>query len=85
MIIRDTSILKQAEKSLRKANEETLRLANTDYLTGLLNRRAFMNHLIQETEQANREKSLMGLLINDIDLFKVINDTYGHLIGDAVL
>lgn len=84
-IIRDTSIVKQAEESQRKTNEEAIRLANVDYLTGLLNRRAFMERLKQETERAKREKSLMGLLIIDIDLFKEINDTYGHLTGDYVL
>jgi len=84
-IIRDTSILKQAEETLRITHEETIRLANVDYLTGLLNRRAFMERLKQESERARREESLMGLLIIDIDFFKEINDTYGHLTGDLVL
>lgn len=83
--IRDTSLIKQAEESLKKANEEAIHLANTDYLTGLLNRRAFTERLKQETERAKREKLPMGLLLIDIDMFKVINDTYGHLIGDSVL
>lgn len=84
-IIRDTSIVKQAEESQRKTNEEAIRLANVDYLTGLLNRRAFMERLKQEIERSKRETSLMGLLIIDIDFFKEINDTFGHLTGDLVL
>jgi len=84
-IIRDRSIFKEAEECLRRTNEEAIRLANVDYLTGLLNRRAFMERLMQETERAKRENSPMGLLVIDIDFFKEINDTYGHLTGDYVL
>jgi two-component system cell cycle response regulator len=62
-----------------------LKLANTDPLTGLLNRRAFMERMEQEMSRAQREKKPLSLILADIDHFKSVNDTYGHQIGDLVL
>jgi two-component system cell cycle response regulator len=62
-----------------------LELANTDPLTGLLNRRAFMERMEQEMSRAQREKKPLSLIMADIDHFKNVNDTYGHQIGDIVL
>jgi len=62
-----------------------LELANTDPLTGLLNRRAFMERMEQEMSRAQREKNPLSLILADIDHFKGVNDTYGHQIGDLVL
>ena len=62
-----------------------LELANTDPLTGLLNRRAFMERMEQEMSRAQREKKPLSLILADIDHFKSVNDTYGHQIGDLVL
>jgi two-component system cell cycle response regulator len=62
-----------------------LELANTDPLTGLLNRRAFMERMEQEMSRAQREKKPLSLIMADIDHFKNVNDTYGHQIGDLVL
>jgi two-component system chemotaxis response regulator CheY len=62
-----------------------LELANTDGLTGLLNRRAFMERMEQEMSRAQREKKPLSLILADIDHFKSVNDTYGHQIGDLVL
>jgi len=62
-----------------------LELANTDSLTGLLNRRAFMERMEQEMSRAQREKKPLSLILADIDHFKGVNDTYGHQIGDLVL
>jgi two-component system cell cycle response regulator len=62
-----------------------LELANTDSLTGLLNRRAFMERMEQEMSRAQREKKPLSLILADIDHFKSVNDTYGHQIGDLVL
>ena len=68
-----------AERDQAKASERTaLRLANSDPLTGLLNRRAFINHAIGRPEPHR-------LFLIDIDHFKAINDRIGHDLGDEVL
>lgn len=63
-------------------------LATTDELTGLMNRRGFFGAFERELDRAAREKDGMGgglLILIDLDNFKAINDTYGHLAGDAAL
>jgi len=60
-------------------------LSMTDTLTGLFNRRHFNVRLNYEWNRAIREKTLLSLLMIDVDNFKNYNDTYGHLQGDAVL
>jgi two-component system cell cycle response regulator len=65
---------------------ETLQVqALQDELTGLLNRRAFLNRLESEIQRARRQKTGLALIMADIDHFKSVNDTYGHLAGDVVL
>jgi diguanylate cyclase (GGDEF)-like protein/PAS domain S-box-containing protein len=85
IIIRDISATKAAEIALRKAEEESKRFASLDYLTGLLNRRAFIEKLNQEFSRAKRESQRMCLLLLDVDYLKVVNDTYGHHAGDSLL
>ncbi|MCD6459597.1 tetratricopeptide repeat protein [bacterium] len=65
--------------------ERLRRLSITDDLTGLLNRRYFFNRLSQEISKSKRNNRPFSLLILDVDHFKEINDTYGHLEGDEVL
>lgn len=65
--------------------EESQRLATTDPLTGLMNRRAFTAAAQREVERATRYKSPFAVLMLDVDHFKSINDTAGHLAGDSVL
>lgn len=65
--------------------QNIMRLANTDYLTGLLNRRAFLKRMTRELERCQRERAHLGIIIMDIDQFKQINDKYGHQVGDLVL
>jgi len=60
-------------------------MAVTDGLTGLYNRRYFQQALERELSRADRGGGSLALLLLDIDHFKVLNDTYGHAIGDAVL
>lgn len=92
-------IVQQRTEALRKANE-TLReevesrreaekrlemLATTDSLTGLMNRRKFSEVLEAELSRALRYKTPLSLIICDIDKFKLVNDTFGHGMGDHVL
>lgn len=65
--------------------QRIMRLARTDYLTGLLNRRAFMERLESENNRAHRENKPLSLIIMDIDHFKSVNDSYGHQAGDLIL
>ena len=62
-----------------------LELANTDALTGVLNRRAFMERMKQEVQRSLREKAPLSLIMVDIDYFKKVNDSHGHQVGDLVL
>ncbi|BCS98667.1 diguanylate cyclase response regulator [Desulfoluna limicola] len=62
-----------------------LTMANTDPLTGIMNRRAFMERLGQETGRAHRHQTQLSFILSDIDHFKQVNDTHGHQTGDLVL
>ena len=62
-----------------------LQMANTDALTSVMNRRAFMERLAQEVERSHRNQTDLSFIISDIDHFKNVNDTYGHQVGDLVL
>jgi two-component system cell cycle response regulator len=73
------------ERSLMSAVEKKRQLAMTDALTGVYNRRYFMRHLSRELKRAQRFGGDVSLLLLDIDHFKRVNDTYGHVIGDVVL
>ena len=68
-----------------RLQEERLRLAITDPLTGLFNRRYFHERLDETLEGARRYGGDMALLLLDLDHFKAVNDTYGHAAGDRVL
>jgi diguanylate cyclase (GGDEF)-like protein len=70
---------------LTKKNNELKHLANTDFLTKLNNHQSFYYHFDLLKENAYKSKSALGLAIIDIDDFKKINDSFGHLAGDAIL
>ncbi len=61
------------------------KMAQTDALTGLLNRRAFEEILRRELLRCERSGGLMGLMLIDLDYFKQVNDSLGHFAGDDVL
>lgn len=65
--------------------EQKTLLSNTDFLTGLMNRRRFIQELYQGWKQSFFHNLPMALLIIDIDYFKEYNDNYGHLLGDKLL
>jgi diguanylate cyclase (GGDEF)-like protein len=67
------------------ANEALLRFAFTDFLTGMKTRGYFEQQLELELKRTDRRKSSVALLMIDIDLFKQINDTFGHHVGDQIL
>lgn len=70
---------------LSKAKKKAEQLAQTDFLTGLDNRRAFFEHGQVMVNYCERNKMPLSVVMLDADHFKQINDRYGHAIGDAVL
>lgn len=81
----DISELKAKEAALAKLNAELERLATTDPLTGVPNRRALMERGNAELVRLRRYAGKCAFVALDIDHFKRVNDTYGHAAGDAVL
>jgi len=77
--------LEKAKADLERANVELERLAGTDSLTGLLNRRQAETLFEHEIAASRRRSAPAGVVLIDLDHFKAINDTHGHDVGDAVL
>jgi diguanylate cyclase (GGDEF)-like protein len=75
----------QLEEQLVTARDELHRVAMYDSLTGLLNRGAILDYLRREIARASRVQTTVGLMILDLDHFKGVNDTFGHLAGDQAL
>lgn len=75
----------QALETTRADNRRLEALATTDPLTRVLNRRALLDRLTAEVDRARRFEGALTLLLLDVDHFKQINDTAGHLAGDSVL
>lgn len=69
----------------KQTERELVRLATTDPLTGIANRRRFIEQLELEQARIKRFGGVAALLMLDLDLFKRVNDTYGHAVGDTVL
>ncbi|MBT1070584.1 GGDEF domain-containing protein [Pelotalea chapellei] len=70
---------------IKKAEQELIKIASHDFLTGLLNRREMYNRMHTEICRVDRVDKPFSILIIDIDYFKRINDRYGHVTGDRVL
>ncbi len=75
----------RAALRVRDLQDELRRLASIDPLTGMLNRRAFLEHFEREVDRTGRYGNELGLAILDIDHFKNVNDTHGHDVGDEVI
>ncbi|WP_229750397.1 histidine kinase N-terminal 7TM domain-containing diguanylate cyclase [Paenibacillus nasutitermitis] len=73
------------QDELYQANLKLELMAITDSLTGCYNRRYLMQHLEHEVVMNRRDQIPFALFLFDIDLFKTVNDTYGHLVGDEVI
>ncbi len=85
LVAERTAQLEHEKTQLMSARKELQFRALHDALTGLLNRGAIMDVLEHEVERARREKSAVTIVLADLDHFKLINDTRGHLCGDHVL
>jgi len=72
-------------ETLKKKNEALELLAVTDELTGLFNRHYFYKKIAEEAARSDRYNEPLSMIILDLDNFKRVNDTWGHLVGDEVL
>jgi diguanylate cyclase len=77
--------MEEETKRVKAHMEEERLKARTDSLTGLPNRAAYYEHLRKEFERWSRYQQGFSVVVGDLDLFKRINDNYGHLAGDKVL
>ncbi len=81
----DLVLTQKTLETERTLKEEAETQARTDYLTGLFNRRYFVELAERELVRSNRYQRPFTLMMIDIDHFKIINDTWGHGVGDLVL
>ncbi len=78
-------LLERNARQIFDNKRELIRLARTDDLTGLFNRRTFDEHLRKVWKQARRDKTRIAVIVADIDHFKLYNDCYGHQKGDECI
>lgn len=85
IVVSDITAAQESEIGLVQFAEQMRGLAQTDALTGLANRRTFDERLKGELQSATMTGKPLALLMIDVDRFKIFNDTYGHIAGDACL
>jgi diguanylate cyclase (GGDEF)-like protein/PAS domain S-box-containing protein len=83
--VRDITDKKKLEDKLKEINKKLLELSIKDELTGLYNYRYFIDKLREKFIESKRYNIELSLMVIDIDDFKKVNDTYGHLAGDHIL
>ncbi len=84
-LIRDITERKRAETELQAAKEAAEEAARRDPLTGLWNHNRILEHLMEELSRSDRLGTPVSVAMVDLDHFKHINDTHGHMVGDEVL
>ncbi len=85
LMVYDVTDIASSKRALERANEQLAKLSMTDRLTGLLNRGTWENLVDAEYERFRRYGQATSLVMFDIDHFKKVNDSYGHLAGDEVI
>ncbi len=85
LILRDISLQIQSQQAMRRLYEAQKELAQRDPLTGLLNHRHMQAALDHELSEATRQGHPLAVVMIDLDGFKSLNDTHGHLVGDEAL
>jgi diguanylate cyclase (GGDEF)-like protein len=80
-----TTEIWEIAKTLYRGSDELKRLSETDDLTGVFNRRRFIEDMEVETTRSKRLRIPLSLLYVDVDNFKTFNDTHGHALGDRIL
>lgn len=85
LVVERTAQLEIEKQGLLRAREALQFQTAHDSLTGLWSRSAILDQLARELERAKRQRTVLSVIVGDLDHFKVINDTYGHLCGDVVL
>jgi diguanylate cyclase (GGDEF)-like protein len=84
-LIQSKMQLEQLTEELKHKNALLRNLANIDHLTEIANHRCFQAILDRELQRSTRNEAAISLLMMDIDWFKKVNDTWGHLTGDQIL
>lgn len=77
--------LRRQQQEIDKVHDQLEQQATTDELTGFYNRRFLYNIYPKLWSDANRQRKTIGVILADLDHFKLVNDTHGHLVGDEIL
>jgi len=83
--VKDITKNKELQQSVEEKNEQLKELAIKDYLTGLYNRSMLDKSLEDQIKHSKRYDAVFGVIMMDIDYFKLVNDEHGHQVGDEVL
>ncbi len=83
--IRNVSDRIEIDEKIRALNAELEQMASTDSLTGIHNHRSLLKLAVREFDVAMRYQPPLSMIFFDVDLFKIVNDTFGHAIGDLAL